>query len=252
MSFSLDRRSFFQGSVVAAGLAAGGAIRAEETSQPASTPLLGQGTRILFQGDSITDAGRKKGGPAEPNDQSALGGGYAFLAAANMLTQFPEADLQIYNRGISGNKVYQLAERWQADCLDLEPDVLSILIGVNDIWHHLNGQYDGTVETYRTDYHALMERTKEALPNVKIVVCEPFVLKTGAVDAKWFPKFDGFRAAAKEIADQYANVWVPFQSMFDEAVKLAPPATWARDGVHPTGDGAALMAHAWVTAVSAA
>lgn len=251
MSFPVDRRSFFQGSMVAAGLAATGAAGAKAATQPATSSLLQPGTTILFQGDSITDAGRRKGGPAVPNNQEALGHGYAFLATADMLTQCPAAELKIYNRGISGNKVFQLADRWQADCLDLKPDVLSILIGVNDIWHYLNGHYDGTVETYRTDYRALLERTKDALPDVKIVVCEPFVLKTGAVTDKWFPKFDGFRAAAKEIADEFAEVWVPFQSMFDEAVKLAPPATWAGDGVHPSGDGAALMAHAWVTAVSA-
>ena len=77
--------------------------------------------------------------------------------------------LKIYNRGISGNKVFQLADRWDKDCLDLRPDVISILIGVNDIWHSLNGNYDGTVEKYDNDYRALLTRTLKALPEVKLV-----------------------------------------------------------------------------------
>ena len=99
---------------------------------------------VLFQGDSITDAGREKEKQL-PNSAWSFGNGYAMLAAANMLNSMPEKELVIYNRGISGNKVYQLAERWDADCLDLKPAVLSILIGVNDYWHTRNGSYNGTV-----------------------------------------------------------------------------------------------------------
>ncbi|CAK9037541.1 Acetylxylan esterase (Acetyl-xylooligosaccharide esterase) [Durusdinium trenchii] len=234
MSFPLDRRTFFQSGVLAAGMAASGAAAAQQKPSFEGNSLLKPGATVLLQGDSITDAGRKKNGDLPPNDQAALGKGYAFLTAAHLLAGHPDADLKIHNRGISGNKVHQLDARWQPDCIDLKPDVLSILIGVNDIWHHLNGQYDGTVDTYRNDYHALMKRTKEALPDVKIVICEPFVLKTGAVDDKWFPSFDEFRAAAKEVADEHGDVWVPYQTMFDEAVKLAPPEHWARDGVHPS------------------
>ena len=138
--------------------------------------MIGPGQTILFQGDSITDAGRKQDDPAA-NSQPALGNGYAWLAAAQLLVDRPERQLKIFNRGISGNKVYQLAERWQADCLDLKPDVLSILIGVNDFWHKLKHGYDGTLEKYETDYRALVKRTKDALPNVKLVICEPFVLE---------------------------------------------------------------------------
>ncbi|HJS08718.1 MAG TPA: GDSL-type esterase/lipase family protein, partial [Pirellulales bacterium] len=93
------------------------------------------GQTILFQGDSITDAGRDRALESEPNSSKALGGGYAWLAAAQLLVDAPQAGYKIFNRGISGNKVYQLAQRWQADCLDIKPDVLSILIGVNDYWH---------------------------------------------------------------------------------------------------------------------
>jgi len=212
--------------------------------------IIEPGQTILFQGDSITDARRKKNDPAA-NSQPALGNGYAWLAAAQLLVDHPGDNLNIFNRGISGNKVYQLAERWQTDCLELKPDVLSILIGVNDFWHKLKHSYNGTLERYETDYRALIQRTKQALPGVKLVICEPFTLEVGAVDSSWFPDFDGYRVAAKRVADEAGAVFVPYQTMFDQAVKIAPPQRWAADGVHPTSDGAALMAHWWLKAVGA-
>ena len=130
--------------------------------------------------------------------------------------------------------------------------MLSILIGVNDIWHKLNGRYDGTIEVYERDYRALLQRTRQQLPQVKFVVCEPFVLRCGAVNEKWFPDFDGYRAAAKKVAEAFDAVFVPFQSMFDEACKDTPPAYWAGDGVHPTLAGAQLMARTWIDTVSKA
>ncbi len=249
------RRNFLKHSSLAVGAASlaaltPGAVQAAESWPPASHDLVSKAEVILFQGDSITDAGRKKDPTPTPNDQPALGNGYAWLAAAELLVDRPQAGLKVYNRGISGNKVYQLAERWQADCLDLKPNVLSILIGVNDIWHTLNGNYNGTVEKYENDYRALLERTVKALPKVKLVICEPFVLRCGAVNDKWFPEFDRYRAAAKNVARAFRAKFLPFQTMFDEAVKYAPPAHWAADGVHPTSAGASLMAYNWLRTVA--
>lgn len=252
-----SRREFVQASLGlgAVGLATLGAVdklRAADTDDEHKTAnsLIKPGDVVLFQGDSITDAGRKRG-IAEANSQPALGSGYAWFAAAQLLVDSPDANLKIYNRGVSGNKVFQLAERWQADCLDLKPDVLSILIGVNDFWHTLDGNYNGTLEKYETDYRALIKRTKKALPDVKLVICQPFVIKTGHVNDKWFPAFDGYRAAAKRVADEAGAIFVPFQTMFDRAVKIAPPNVWTADGVHPAASGAVLMSHWWMNAVGA-
>jgi lysophospholipase L1-like esterase len=105
--------------------------------------------------------------------------------------------------------------------------------------------YKGTLEIYERDYHALLERTKKALPDVKLIICEPFALRCGTVKDAWFPEFDKYRAAARRVAEKYRTVFVPFQAMFDEAIKYAPPQSWADDGVHPTPAGAAVMAHYW-------
>lgn len=210
---------------------------------------LGKDNIILFQGDSITDAGRNKEDNSF-NNSRALGSGYSMLAAAALLEKYAELNLSIYNKGISGNKVFQLADRWDNDCLAIKPDVLSILIGVNDIWHKLNGNYDGTVEVYRNDYVALLERTKKALPDVKLIICEPFgVRNVKAVDDKWYPEFYGYQKAAREIADQFGAVFIPLQSVFDEAQKRASGVYWTGDGVHPSLAGAQLMAQAWLSVV---
>lgn len=212
---------------------------------------LGKDNVILFQGDSITDAGRNKE-DASFNTARNLGTGYAMLTAAGLMEKYAALNLKIYNKGISGNKVFQLAERWDKDCLDIKPNVLSILIGVNDIWHKLNGQYNGTPEIYRKDYIALLERTKKALPDVKLVICEPYAVKgVKAVDDKWYPEFFEYQKAAREIAAQFGAVFVPFQSIYDEAQKQAPGVYWTGDGVHASLAGAQLMASAWMKAVKA-
>lgn len=205
---------------------------------------------IVFQGDSITDTGRNRG-VRDANHPAAMGQGYAFLAAATLLAKYPQHKLKIYNRGVSGDKVFQLANRWQTDTIDLKPTIVSILIGVNDIWHMLAGNYDGTAKVYEDDLHTLIDRTRRELPEARIVLCEPFVTRTGVVNDSWFPEFDVRRAAAKRQAETFNLTWVPFQSMFDAAVKEADPAYWAYDGVHPTLAGHQRMAQAWLRAVDA-
>jgi lysophospholipase L1-like esterase len=205
-------------------------------------------TTVLFQGDSITDWGRNRTRTGA-NDSSALGGGYPLLVAAALLERQPGKELRFYNRGISGNTVPDLAARWQQDTLDLKPDVLSILIGVNDIWHKLDGRYQGTVDDYRREYTELLDRTRRALPQVRLVVLEPFVLRTGAVNERWFPEFDERRAVAREVAGAARATFIPLQGMFDALAKKAPPAYWAADGVHPTPGGHEAIAREWMRRV---
>ncbi len=209
---------------------------------------------VLFQGDSITDALREKNNP-QPNDASSLGNGYARLAAARLLADSP--GVTVHNRGISGNRVWHLRDRWDADCLALKPTVVSILIGVNDTWHGVakNQPVDtpegGTsLPEFDRIYRELLDRTKRSLPGVKLVMGEPFVLECGAVlEMNFHPDIDKRTQLVHAIAEDYADVFVPFQSVFDEAVKRAEPAYWAHDGVHPTLAGHQLMADVWLKAV---
>jgi lysophospholipase L1-like esterase len=241
----LSRREVLQGATAALGIGAAVSVRAAAAAS-ADGVRLETGDTILFQGDSITDAGRDRLREGEANQADALGHGYPLLLAYELLRDHPNKALKLYNRGISGNTVPDLAARWQRDCVALRPSVLSILIGVNDIWHKLNGDFDGTVESYRRDFTALLASTREALPDVRIVICEPFALRTGAVDERWFPEFDERRRVARAVADAAGTRWVAFQSLFDAAVAAGvPPDYWAADGVHPTMAGHSLMARAW-------
>lgn len=220
---------------------------AEDDAKNKKIPLA-KNEVVLFQGDSITDAGRAREN-SNINDQKALGHGYAYLSSADLLNDYPQKQLKIYNRGISGNKVYQLAERWENDTLKLEPTVLSILIGVNDFWHMKKHGYAGTVETYRRDYLNLLDKTKQKFPELKLIIGEPFAIIGTAVDASWFPAFKEYQETAKEIANKYNAAFIPYQRIFDNALKLAPGDYWAPDGVHPTIAGARLMASAWMETI---
>src|SRR5256712_9616867 len=168
------------------------------------------GSVVLFKADSITDAGRDRG-VADPNSAGALGSGYPLLAAAAALAAHPDRGLRFYNRGISGNKVPDLAARWATDTVALAPDVLSILIGVNDFWHKLSSGYTRTLEDYEHQYTALLDDTRRALPRTRLIVLEPFVLRCGAVDDRWFPEFDQRRAAAERVAERAGAAIVPLQ-----------------------------------------
>jgi lysophospholipase L1-like esterase len=250
---SNNRRSFIRNASI--GAVAAVSIPSIVSSALANAPIgkkigIEAGDVILFQGDSITDSGRGNRNAIVPNNTGALGNGYAFMAASQLLLNNPGKDLKIYNKGVSGNKVYQMADRWDADTLAIKPNILSIHIGVNDYWHTLNGSYKGTIDNYIADYKKLLDRTKEALPNIKLVICEPFgVLDVKSVTKDWYPTFDLFKKAARDIASQYNAPFVPYQAAFDKAVTQVPPAYWTGDGVHPSIAGAALMAETWLKAV---
>ncbi len=202
---------------------------------------------ILFQGDSITDAGREKAN-YYANDAAGMGRGYVFQIVSHLLGTQPEKDWKYYNRGISGHKVFQLANRWDDDCLQLKPDVLSILIGVNDFWHTLNN-YKGTVAGYEADFRKLLDRTLKALPNIKLIIGEPFAVKGGsAIDDEWFPEFPKYQQSARKVAADYKAVFIPYQQIFDDALQLAPAVYWCPDGVHPSMAGGYLMKEAWIKA----
>jgi len=211
--------------------------------------MIQPGHTILFQGDSITDAGRRREGEHNANGPQALGNGYAFIASCDVLSRFPGGEIKAFNRGTSGNEVTHLIDRWQADCLDLEPDLVSILIGVNDMWRKMDSGKDNTVEQYEQGYAQLLETTRAKLPGSKIVMCEPFVLRCGSVTDEWFPEFDERLGAMRRLAQKHADAVVPFQKMFNDLCEHCVPAYWAADGVHPSLAGHYKMAQLWAETV---
>ncbi len=208
-------------------------------------PAFSEGSRILFQGDSITDGNR--GRSSDPNH--ILGHGYQFLIAARYCESLAERHLVFLNRGISGNKVSDLARRWQKDTLELKPDLLSILIGIND----LNAGV--SAEDYERQYDQLLTDTRQALPGVKLVLCEPFGLPVGHFQSDW-DKHRADLAIRREIVGRLAAKYhapvVHFQKAFDEALRRAPAEYWIWDGIHPTFPGHQLMAEEWIRTVKEA
>lgn len=199
---------------------------------------------ILFQGDSITDAGRSR------EDDSHMGIGYPTLVKAELGFEYP-GQFVWYNRGISGNRSVDLYARIKEDIINLKPDVISILIGVNDVWHELDRQNGVDADKFFKIYSMLIEEIREALPCVKIMILEPFVLKASATEGCW----EQFRtevrkraAKAKEIAEKYELPFVSLQDKFDKAAQAAPNDYWLADGVHPTTAGHELIKREWICA----
>ena len=205
---------------------------------------------ILFQGDSITDCGRSRDSINTPNDLCALGQGYPMMAAAQLLSTKPAARFQFFNRGISGNRIVDLYARMKSDLINLKPNIVSILIGVNDTWHEHVSQNGVEVLKYERIYRDLLSEVREDLPEVQFVLCEPFVLKCGVVTDEWVVEIDQRRAVVAKLAQEYDATLIRFQSMFDQAVKGAHPIYWAADGVHPTAAGHMLMAQNWLQQVA--
>ena len=201
------------------------------------------GDKILFQGDSITDTDR---GPDDAPD-AGLGHGYAHLVAARLSADNPALRLVFRNRGISGNKIHDLVARWQEDTIALRPDVVSVLIGINDTTAEM------AFDEFEAAYDSLLKQTKAALPDVRLVLCEPFALlprEADGGDNAWETNVRQRARIVEKLAAKYRAPFVRFQKVFDDALKHGPAEYWLYDGLHPTHAGHQLMADEWIRAVS--
>ena len=203
---------------------------------------------VLFQGDSITDCGRNKE-IAEPNNFDALGKGYPRTISYDIPTRYADLNLKCYNKGISGNKITDVTARWNRDAINLKPNIISILIGVNDTWHGKNHNDGVSVKRYAQYYKMLLDFTMQELPNVKLVLCEPFVLlsdlENWAVSEDWVPEIQARSQIVQQLAKDFNAKFVPFQKVLNDALEKATANYWLGDGVHPTHTGHKLMADAW-------
>ncbi|MEM7342681.1 MAG: SGNH/GDSL hydrolase family protein [Chloroflexota bacterium] len=203
---------------------------------------------LLFQGDSITDVRRDRT-ITTPNHTYGMGGGYCKHIAAKLLRERPQDQLMIYNRGVSGDRITDLVARWEKDALHLKPDIISILIGVNDTWFRFSGGIGADPDDYEKMYRTLLQRTKERLPKVQFVLCEPFVLQCGDVKETWLPEITARQQIVQQLATDFEAYFVPFQAALNEQLTQAPPAYWADDGVHPTVAGHSILAACWYQTV---
>lgn len=200
--------------------------------------------KILFQGDSITDTGRN----TERGSLLNIGQGYAMLCASTLGAKYPNR-FSFENRGISGNRIVDVYARIKADGWNLAPDVMSILIGVNDVWHELGGKNGVEADRFYRVYKMLVEDTMKALPDIRMILMEPFVLNCGAAAGNWdyFKTETALRAEAiQTIASECGQIFLPLQEMFNDACALAPADYWIGDGVHPTVAGHKLIADTWM------
>ncbi len=185
----------------------------------------GEAYTFLFQGDSITDGNRTRN-----NDWNHLmGHGYQYITASKLWYDLPKKGFHFFNRGISGNKVTDLIARWQKDTLDLKPDVLSILIGINDTSAFINGNNDFSAAQFENGYRTLLQQTKQQLPNVQLVLCEPFILPVGKVKDKWVEyshEIEKRQEIVKLLSAENNAIFVKFQSAFNKALSKAPADYW--------------------------
>ncbi len=199
--------------------------------------------RVLFQGDSITDAGRDK------RNYFDLGPGYPGYAAESIKNNHPELDFEFINLGISGNRTCQLFDRLYNDAIALNPDVISILIGINDVWHrHGPERIETTDEQLALNYREILKSIKKHT-TAKIIILSPYVLDA---EDKENMKADLVTVLPiiRELAAEYADAYVPLDELFDEAVKAQPaPLYYSPDGVHPNDNGARFIAEHYARAM---
>ncbi len=197
---------------------------------------------ILFQGDSITDAGRDRANP------ESLGFGYPLMAGARLNLTYPGA-YRVWNRGVSGDRSVDLFARIKADILNLQPDYLSILIGVNDVWHELEASNGVSASKFRCIYTMLLEEIRQTLPQTRVMLLEPFVLR-GFGTERYYKVFrqevEARAAIVSELARKYGLPLIPLQAELDRLEQTAPEGWWLADGVHPTPAFHQLIADRWL------
>jgi len=205
--------------------------------------IIPTGARVLFQGDSITDCGRNR------EDLNSLGQGYASMVAGQLSLRHPDHGITFINRGISGNRIYDMETRWLKDCIDLAPDFVSILIGINDTWRFFDSNTESPIAEFESCYRRLLDTLiNEA--GARVMILEPFVLPVPADRIAWRTDVDARIEAVRRVALDYDTLYIPVDKIFNDMYTTHPRTTWAGDGVHPSPAGHALIAQEWIGTVN--
>ena len=197
---------------------------------------------VLFQGDSITDTGRT--GSADPD--ASLGQGYPAKIAEAFANDYADLGLTVVNRGISGNRTWDLLNRWDKDCIDIKPDYFSLLIGVNDTWRRYDSGMITTAEEYEANMRTLLDRVVKET-GAKIILLNIFLLDVNDDKARMRPDLVEKQAVIAKLVEDYDVIYIDIQKKFDEMVANGTPMTdLSEDGVHPTDFGHSVIAAEWL------
>jgi len=189
--------------------------------------------KILFQGDSITDAGRDR------SDCHELGNGYPKYTAEILKNAYPEINFEFVNLAISAEQTKDVLKRVQTDVIDVEPDIVTILLGVNDTWHHVEDKNWVPNELFESNYRGILEAVKKT--EAKLVVLEQYVLPAPGTEG-FHPDIDAKIQITRKLAREYADAFVPLDGLFASACLTEDALFWTMEGVHPTEDGHILIA----------
>ena len=209
---------------------------------------------IVFQGDSITDGNRTKDPKNFWDLNHYLGHGYVQMAAARLGADYPDRDFRVHNRGMSGNRILDMYARWREDTIRLLPDTISVLVGVNDCGAEVESNTGTPADKYDRVYRMMLDETRAALPGVKLILMEPFILPVGKIAdrwSRWQELIVPIQQALPAIAEDYDAVFVPLQARFTELCQVREPSYWLWDGCHPTPAGHEVITRAWVRGFSA-
>lgn len=214
------------------------------------TPAFKTGTRLLFQGDSITDMNR---GRNESDRNHYLGHSYVYLIAARLLVERPMDKLEFFNRGVGSSSMPDMVKRWEKETIGAKPDLVSVLFGVNDVRRFMQGT---TPEQWEADYRSVLDASRKANPGIDFVLLDPFVLPSGPLKnagefKKWRAEIDRMLPVVEKLSKEFSAVHIKTQAIFDAAAREVSPEHWIWDGIHPLPQGHELIARNWLQQTSA-
>ncbi|MFA6877230.1 MAG: SGNH/GDSL hydrolase family protein [Parabacteroides sp.] len=228
-----------------------------------------KGQHVVYIGDSITDSNWARMDGKSSAERKAkewdknhiLGSGYVYFCASYYMGKYPEKEYEFFNRGISGNTLSDLEKRWQSDVIEIKPDVLSVLIGTNDIGRYLGGKTQNPFDfaLWEKTYRKLLDQALQSNPNMKFILCSPFAEPIGNTNNEMYPQriemINTCASIIAHIAKDYKAVYLPYNKMFDVLIKQHPTSQntyWIWDGIHPTPAGHNRMATLWIKQVDQA
>lgn len=199
-------------------------------------------SRVLFQGDSITDSDRNY------RNYDSLGTGYVMMASTWFSAKYPKRKVTFLNRGVSGNRVRDLRNRWQKGCLDLKPNVVSIMIGVNDTMGRYFWNNPTSMEDFENDYRIILQQTHDFL-SARIVLLEPFMLSVAKNQFEAGRDLENRVEITRKLSKEFGTYLVPLCRVFEDAERIREQSFWSTDGIHPNLVGHALIAQNWLKTI---